>query len=116
VLGPGLLESAYETSLCHELGVRGLRWERQKRVPLAYKGVALDCGFVIDVLVEGRILVEVKAVEHLLPVHKAQVITYLKLARVETGLLVNFNAPTISKGLHRLVRGQDFFESTSRRG
>ena len=112
-LGPGLLESAYEASLCHELGLRGLRFERQRRVPLLYKGVALDCGFVLDVLVEGRILVEVKAVEHLLAVHKAQVITYLKLAGIETGLLVNFNTPVLVQGLRRLVRGRDFpFEST----
>jgi GxxExxY protein len=112
-LGPGLLESAYEASLCHELRLRSLAFERQKRVPLIYKGVALDCGFVLDVLVEGRILVEVKAVEHVLAVHKAQVITYLKLAGIETGLLVNFNAPTLVQGLRRLVRGRDFrVEST----
>ena len=111
-LGPGLLESAYEASLCHELGLRGLRFERQKRVPLVYKGFALDCGFVLDVLVEGHILVEVKAVEHVLAVHKAQVITYLKLSGIETGLLVNFNVPILVQGLRRLVRGKDFFEST----
>jgi hypothetical protein len=79
VLGPGLLESAYEVSLCHELGLRGLRFVRQRRVPLLYKGVALDCGFVL----------------------------------IETGLLVNFNEPTLVYGLRRLVRGRDFSESTA---
>jgi GxxExxY protein len=112
-LGPGLLESAYEASLCQELSLRGMRFERQRRVPLIYKGVALDCGFVLDVLVEGRILVEVKAVERLLGVHQAQVITYLKLAGIDTGLLVNFNVPVLTQGLRRLLRGKDFpVEST----
>lgn len=106
-LGPGLLESAYEFSLCHELSLRGLRFERQRRVPLIYKGVALDCGFVLDVLVDGRILVEVKAVERLLGVHQAQVITYLKLAGIDTGLLVNFNVSVLTQGLRRLLRGKD---------
>lgn len=111
-LGPGLLESAYEAALCHELRLRGLRFERQRRVPLVYKGVALECDFVLDVLIEGQILVEVKAVEHLLAVHKAQVITYLKLAGIDTGLLVNFNSPILVNGLRRLIRGKDFaFES-----
>jgi GxxExxY protein len=111
-LGPGLLESAYEGSVCQELRLRGLAFERQRGVPLVYKGVALDCGFVLDVVVEGRILVEVKAVEHLLAVHKAQVITDLKLAGIETGLLVNFNAPVLVQGLRRLVGGRDVrFES-----
>jgi GxxExxY protein len=107
-LGPGLLESVYEASLCHELGLRGIAFERQRRIPLIYKGVALDSGFIIDVLVEDRIMVEVKAVEHILAVHKAQVITYLRLAAIDTGLLVNFNAPTLVHGLRRFVRGRDY--------
>src|SRR5262245_27445532 len=78
-LGPGLLESAYEHCLAHELRLRGFRFQRQRPLPLQYKGLALDCGYRLDLVVEDRLVVEIKAVERLLPVHEAQVITYLRL-------------------------------------
>ena len=102
-LGPGLLESSYEECLCRELEVRGLRTSRQVKVPLDYKGLQLDCSYRLDVLVEGRIIVEVKAVERLLPIHQAQILTYLKLTSLRTGLLVNFNVPSLRLGLRRLT-------------
>jgi GxxExxY protein len=102
-LGPGLLESAYEHCLTHELGLRGFQTARQIPIPLHYKGLALDCGYRLDLVVENRLVVEVKAVERLLPVHEAQVITYLKLLRLPVGLLVNFHVPVLRAGLRRLV-------------
>lgn len=101
-LGPGLLESAYEQCVCHELGLRGLAFERQKSVPLRYKGVRLDCGYRADLVVEQRVLVELKTVEHLLPIHVAQTATYLRLSDLEVGLLVNFNVTALRKGLRRI--------------
>ena len=105
-LGPGLLESAYEACLCHELRLRGLAVERQRQVGITYKGFAIDCGYRIDVLVDGRIVVELKSVERLLPLHAAQVLTYMKLsgvaAGVAAGLLVNFNVAPLRLGLRRL--------------
>ena len=103
-LGPGLLESAYERCLCHELSLMGLRFARQRPLPLSYKGVLLDCAYRMDVVVEEKLLLEVKAVEHLLPIHEAQVITYLKLTGLDVGLLVNFNTPVLRVGIRRLVR------------
>lgn len=102
-LGPGLLESAYEYCLAHELGLRGFGIRRQISIPLHYKGLALDCGYRLDLVVESRLVIEVKAVERLLPVHEAQVITYLKLLRLPLGLLVNFHVPVLREGLRRLV-------------
>ncbi len=102
-LGPGLLESAYEHCLARELGLRGFRTQHQVAIPLQYKGLDLDCGYRLDLMVEGRLVVEVKAVEQLLPVHLAQVITYLKLLRLPVGLLVNFHVPVLREGLRRLV-------------
>lgn len=102
-LGPGLLESAYEHCLAHELGLRGLRFQRQLAVPLHYKGLALDCGYRLDILVESRVLLELKTLERLLPVHEAQLITYLKLMRLPVGLLINFNVPFLKQGLRRLI-------------
>jgi len=101
-LGPGLLESAYEECLVLELGLVGLRCERQRRVPLHYKGHALAHGYRLDLVVEEQLIVEIKATEQLLPVHEAQVVTYLKLTGLPTGLLVNFGAETLRKGLRRL--------------
>ncbi len=101
-LGPGLLESAYEHCLARELGLRGFRTQRQVAIPLQYKGIDLDCGYRLDLMVEGRLVIEVKAVERLLPVHLAQVITYLKLLRLPVGLLVNFHVPVLREGLRRL--------------
>ncbi len=102
-LGPGLLESAYEQCLCHELSLRGIPFRRQVELPVQYKGIKLDCGYRIDVLVEDLVIVELKAVEQLLPIHEAQLLTYLKLRACAVGLLINFNVPLLKDGLKRLV-------------
>lgn len=101
-LGPGLLESAYELCLSHELDLRGISFKRQVNLPLEYKGLALDCGYRMDLLVEDCVILELKAVESLLPIHEAQLPTYLKLTGNTTGLLINFNVPTLVKGIKRL--------------
>jgi GxxExxY protein len=111
-LGPGLLESIYEECLCRELATRGLAFERQKPIIVAYKGAELEQGYRIDLIVERSLLVEIKAVESLLPVHAAQVITYLRVSGLEHGLLVNFNAMTIRDGLRRLSRTPQTFRSS----
>ncbi|XXX57341.1 GxxExxY protein [Sorangium sp. So ce124] len=103
-LGPGLLESAYEQCLCHELSLMGLSFARQRPLPVTYKGATLDCGYRLDVVVEGKLILELKPVDHLLPVHEAQVLTYLKLMDLDVGLLVNFNTPVLRRGIRRLVR------------
>ncbi len=105
-LGPGLLESVYEACLAHELSLRGIGHARQLPVPVLYKDVHVECGFRVDILVEGSLLVELKAVEKLLPVHVSQVVTYLKLTKVDFGLLVNFNVPRLVDGLRRLTGGR----------
>ncbi|MBI3795225.1 MAG: GxxExxY protein [Nitrospinae bacterium] len=102
-LGPGLLESAYEECLCHELGLKGLQFERQKQLPIDYKGVRLDCGYRIDILVEGRVLLELKCVDKIMLVHTAQLLTYLRLSNVKTGLIVNFYTHLLKDGIKRLV-------------
>jgi GxxExxY protein len=102
-LGPGLLENAYEVCLAHEITSRGLKLEQQLALPLVYKGVRMNVGFRLDLLVESRVIVEIKAVEQLLPVHRAQVITYLKLSKNKLGFLINFNAPILKKGLERIA-------------
>ena len=102
-LGPGLLENAYEACLEYETQEKGLKVERQMALPLNYQKVRLDAGFRVDLLVENRLIIEVKAVESLLPVHRAQVITYLRLSGNQLGFLINFNAPTLKKGLERIV-------------
>jgi GxxExxY protein len=101
-LGPGLLESTYEACLVHELGLRGIPFERQKAVGVRYKGLVIDCGYRLDVVVERRIILELKAVERLLPIHTAQLVTYLKLAEMSVGLLVNFNVRVLKEGLKRV--------------
>ena len=106
-LGPGLLESAYEECLCHELRLAGLGFERQKSLPVAYKGVQLDCGYRLDVVVEKKLLVELKAVQELLPIHEAQLLTYLKLSGLTVGLLSNFNVPALRRGIKRIVNHFD---------
>jgi GxxExxY protein len=111
-LGPGLLEGIYEECLCHELASRGLGFERQKTVPVTYKGRVLDQGYRTDLVVEKSVLVEVKAVEVLLPVHAAQVVTYLRICGLDAGLLVNFNALTIRAGLRRVSRYPRNFRSS----
>jgi GxxExxY protein len=102
-LGPGLLESAYEACLCTELSLRGLRFVRQRALPVEYKGLLVECGYRIDLIVNDRILLELKTVERLLPIHEAQVVTYLRLARLPVGLLVNFNVLVLKTGLRRLT-------------
>ena len=103
-LGPGLLESTYEHCLCHELALRNLPFERQVVVPVRYKDTTFNDAYRLDIIVAGRIIVEVKSVEHLLPVHAAQVITYLKLTGAEVALLVNFNVRQLRHGLRRFVQ------------
>ena len=104
-LGPGLLESAYEACLAFELAERGLRVERQKGVPVVYKGIQLDCGYRIDLLVGNQVVVELKAVERLEPIHEAQLLSHLKLSRCKVGLLINFNVKVLKHGIKRLVYG-----------
>jgi GxxExxY protein len=102
-LGPGLLESAYEECLCHELHLRGLRFERQVDLPISYKGLLLGCGYKIDLIVEQEVILELKALEAILPVHEAQLLTYLKLSGKHVGLLINFNTPVLTRGIKRFV-------------
>lgn len=102
-LGPGLLESVYEVCLHHELSMRGLQVERQLTLPVVYGDVRLDGGLRLDMLVEKSVVVEIKAVEALLPVHKAQLLTYLKLSSHRLGLLINFNVPVLKDGITRLI-------------
>lgn len=104
-LGPGLLESAYEECLCFELKQSGLSHERQVPLPVVYKGARLDCGYRLDVVVEKEVIVEIKAVERLMPIHDAQVLTYLRLSGRKVGLLMNFNGVVLKDGLRRLVLG-----------
>jgi GxxExxY protein len=101
-LGPGLLESAYEQCLAHELGLRGVGHARQIDVPVVYKGIELERGYRADFVIEGMLVLEVKTVEQLLPIHEAQLLTYLRLLRVPAGLLVNFLAPTLKHSIRRL--------------
>lgn len=102
-LGPGLLESVYEACLVHELKKRRLSVVTQVELPVVYDNIRLDVGFRLDLLVEQRVIVELKAVEAIAPVHKAQLLTYLKLSGYRLGLLINFNVPLIKDGLHRLI-------------
>ena len=102
-IGPGLLESAYEECLCHELGLRGIAFERQKPLALRYKGINLDCGYRLDIVVENLIILELKSCEKIEPIHKAQLLTYLKLSGLSLGLLLNFNVTLIKDGIVRIV-------------
>lgn len=102
-LGPGLLESAYEECLAYEMSVRHIPFERQKELPVIYKGVQVDCGFRLDFLVGKLLVVELKAVDQLAPIHDAQVLTYLKLTGCKLGLLLNFNATRLRNGIKRIV-------------
>ena len=103
VLGPGLLESAYEEALCYELSHAKMNFRRQVDLPVVYKDIRLKCDYRIDPIVEGGLILELKAVEKILPVHKAQLLTYLKLTGITLGLLINFNAPILTEGLKRIV-------------
>ena len=102
-LGPGLLESAYLECLCHELRMRNVVFDRGIALPLRYKGLALEQGYRLDLVVAGSIIVELKSVEKLMPVHQAQVLTYLKLKRLPLGLLINFNVPVLRAGIVRIA-------------
>ncbi len=102
-LGPGLLESAYEACLAYELADRALTFERQKGLPVTYRGVQVDCGYRIDLLVGGLVVVELKAVEKLEPIHQAQLLSYLKLSGCRVGLLINFNVKMLKQGIRRMV-------------
>lgn len=102
-LGPGLLESAYEECLCYELNQIGLKFERQLPLPFTYKGVKLDCGYRMDVVIENLVILEIKAVEKLIPVHDAQLLSYLKIYNKKLGLLMNFHVPILKNGLKRIV-------------
>ncbi len=102
-LGPSLLESAYEECLSHELHIRNLRVERQRGVPVVYKEVKLECGYRLDLLVEGRIVVELKSVEGLAPIHEAIILTYLRLSGHKIGLLINFNVTVLKDGVRRFI-------------
>ena len=102
-LGPGLLESAYEECLCYELTKAGLAYERQLSLPVTYKEIRLDVAYRIDLVVERRLIIEVKTVERLLPIHEAQLITYLRLSNIPIGLLLNFHTPVLKDGIRRLM-------------
>jgi GxxExxY protein len=102
-LGPGLMESVYETCLASELIDRGISVERQKGLPVTYKEITLESGYRLDLLVDGKVIVEIKAVELLSPLHKSQLLTYLKLSGLRVGLLINFNVTELRKGVQRIV-------------
>ncbi|MBI3474678.1 MAG: GxxExxY protein [Acidobacteria bacterium] len=102
-LGPGLLESAYEECLCHALTLLGLDFQRQVDLPVVYKGLNLHCGYRIDLIVAGEVVVELKSVEKLIPIYEAQLLTYLKLSGKRVGLLINFNVPLLTQGIVRRI-------------
>jgi len=114
-LGPGLLESAYEICLCRELNLREIQFRRQVPIPVGYKGVKLDCGYRSDVIIEDSLLLELKAVDALLPIHEAQLLSYLKLTGLNVGLLINFNVELLRDGIRRRVlnSGTPLFGSVS---
>ncbi len=102
-LGPGLLESAYEECLCLELKEAGFAFRRQVPLPVSYKSVRLDCGYRIDIVINGQLIVELKTVERLMPIHDAQLLTYMKLSGIRTGSLLNFNSAVLKDGIRRLM-------------
>ena len=112
-LGPGLLESAHEECLCHELSVAGIGFKRQKPLPVHYKNVKLECGYRLDLVIEQKIIIELKTVETLMPIHEAQLLTYLKLSGLTLGLLINFYVPMLKNGIKRIVN--NFQDSASPR-
>lgn len=107
MLGPGLLESVYETALTYELREAGLIVKTQVPLPMVYKGVAMEVGFRLDLLVEGKVVVEIKSIDTILEVHHMQLLTYLKLSGHKLGLLINFNVPRVKEGIVRKVNGLD---------
>ena len=102
-LGAGILESAYEECLCKELEIRNIAFERQKPLAVVYKGITLDCGYKLDIVVEGKVILELKSVNKIEPIHDAQLLTYLKLAGLKLGILLNFNVPVLKDGIKRIV-------------
>jgi len=102
-IGPGLLESAYQACLAKEMSLLGLTFEQEKPLPLEYKGLMLDCGYRLDFLVEKSVIVELKSVDMLLPIHEAQLLTYLRLSKCKIGLLINFNVPILKQGIKRMA-------------
>jgi GxxExxY protein len=102
-LGPGLLESAYEECLCHELHLRELTFKRQVPLLVQYKGVSLDCGYLLDLVIQGSVVVELKSVEKIIPVHEAQLLTYMNMTALRVGLIINFNVPMLTQGIVRKV-------------
>ena len=102
-LGPGLLESVYEKCLCHELGKAGISFQRQVPLPVRYDHVLLDCGYVVDIIVDDQVILELKSVEHTLALHEAQLLTYLRLSPCRIGLLINFNTVSLTDGIKRRV-------------
>ncbi len=112
-LGPGLLESAYEDCLCHELNIQGIRFQRQVHLPVVYKGLKLECAYRMDLVVEDLVIVEIKATEGIAPIFKAQLLTYLKTADKRVGLLINFNEVVLKNGLRRLVNEYTEFSDQS---
>jgi GxxExxY protein len=103
ILGPGLLESAYEECLCYELRTAGLAYARQVPLPVCYGEVILDCAYRLDIVVEGQVILELKAVDELLPIHEAQMLTYLRLRKLRRGLLINFNVRLLRNGIKRII-------------
>lgn len=102
-LGPGLLESTYEECLCYELSLCGLQIERQKTLPIVYKGLKIKSGYKMDIVVENKVVIELKSVDTLLPIHTAQLLTYLKLSKIKYGLLINFNVKSLKEGIKRYI-------------
>jgi GxxExxY protein len=106
-LGPGLLESSYQECICYELSRMGLSFTREVHLPLSYKGLRLDCSYRVDLLVEDTVLVELKSIEQLLPIHSAQLLTYLRASNKPVGLLINFNVLVLKDGIRRIVHDFD---------
>ena len=102
-VGPGLLEGVYEECLCHELGLRTLAFQRQLMVPVVYKGVTLDCGYRLDLIIEGTVILELKSIDRILPIHEAQLLTYLRMLKKPVGFIINFNVPVLRNGIVRKV-------------
>jgi GxxExxY protein len=103
VIGPGMLESAYEECMAHELNQQGLAFERQKAIPVIYKKIKLDCGYRIDLLIEKKIIIELKSIDALAKIHEAQILTYMRFAGIKVGLLINFNVTVLKNGIKRYV-------------
>jgi GxxExxY protein len=103
ILGPGLLESTYEQCLAHELNLNGIKFKLQHALPVEYKGVLLECGYRLDLFVEDELILELKSVDELKRIHEAQILTYMKLAQIQTGLLINLNVSRLKAGIRRFV-------------